>query len=141
MDQAHHGLGHGVEQTHGQTVLIAENAPTLEPPNAMFHLDPSLRQLSILCPLFWRQFPPFGFFVGGVEGGMLGTLVGFVGGLLGLGVTRLDATFLIEAKIGFGAAMAGIDLQELPCRIGDHLGFEGMPLLLARVSAPLAGLV
>ena len=66
LHQTHHGLRHGVEQAHGQPILIAENAPALEPPNAMFHLDPSLRQPPVLFPLFRCQLPAFGFFVGRV---------------------------------------------------------------------------
>ena len=51
------------EEAKRNPVVIPDDAPPLDAPDAVLHVDPYRRQLAILCALLFRQVPPFGLLV------------------------------------------------------------------------------
>jgi hypothetical protein len=138
LHQAHNGGSNQWEETERNPVVIAQDAPPLDAPDAVLHMDPYRRQSAILRALLFGQLPPFGLLVRHGHPG--NSLVRQVALLRGIGIVRLDRALFVEPLIGHRSPMPRIKVEDFALRIGDDLTFERVALLLARIDALLQGL-
>src|SRR5215510_1041289 len=138
LHQAHNGGSNQWEETERNPVVLAQDAPPFDAPDAVLHMDPYRRQSAVLRALLFGQLPAFGLLVGHSHPG--NSLVRQVALLRGIGIVRLDRALFVKPFIGHRSPMSRIEVEDFALRIGDDLTFERVALLLARIDVLLQGL-
>src|SRR5215475_13694463 len=106
LHQAHNGGSNQWEETERNPVVLAQDAPPLDAPDAVLHMAPYRRQPAILRALLFGQLPPFGLLVGHGHPG--NPLVRQVALLRGIGIVPLYRALFVEPFIGQRSPMPRI---------------------------------
>src|SRR5262249_28465025 len=129
LHQTHDGGSNQGEETQRKPVVIPHDAPSLDAPDAVLHMDPYRRQPAVLCALLFGHAPPFGLLVGYSHPG--NPLVRQVTLLLRVGIVRLDRTLFVHTFVGGWPSMPRVKVEDFARCIGDDLTLEGVALLFA----------